>query len=94
MAWTDLSSAFVFGSKLTSAQMQNLRDNITALANGDAGAPEIQTAALADSLITQAKMANNAGDVRKTNPGTTGAYYEVLDSGGTWDRCSENFDDT
>ncbi len=32
MAWTDLSGAFSFGSKLTSAQMQNLRDNVIAAA--------------------------------------------------------------
>ena len=28
--WTDLSGAFAYGSKLTSAQMQQLRDNVTA----------------------------------------------------------------
>ncbi len=28
MTWVDLSSAFGFGTKLTSAQMQNLRDNV------------------------------------------------------------------
>lgn len=46
MAWTDLSSAFTYNSQLTSAQQRALRDNITALANGDAGAPRIQQFAL------------------------------------------------
>lgn len=56
MTWVDLSSAFSYGSKLTSTQMQNLRDNITALANGDSGAPELQTAAYADDSVTNAKL--------------------------------------
>lgn len=47
MAWTDLSSAFTFNSQLTSAQQRALRDNITALANGDSGAPRIQPQAFA-----------------------------------------------
>jgi hypothetical protein len=56
MTWVDLSSAFGFGSILTSTQQQQLRDNITALANGDSGAPEIQTAALGANIVTYAKM--------------------------------------
>jgi hypothetical protein len=48
MPWVDLSSAFSYGSKLTSAQMQNLRDNLPALANGDSGAPELQLKAMSD----------------------------------------------
>lgn len=60
MAWVDLSNNFAYGSKLTSTQMQNLRDNIPALANGDSGAPEIQTAALADDCVTNAKLSISA----------------------------------
>lgn len=37
--WTDLSAAFAFGTKLTSAQQGQLRDNITALSEEAAGAP-------------------------------------------------------
>lgn len=44
MAWTNLS--FAYGSVLTSAQMNNLFADLTALANGDTGAPPIQGAAL------------------------------------------------
>lgn len=43
MAWTSLS--YAFGSLLTSTKMTQLYDNITALANGDTGAPAIQPAA-------------------------------------------------
>ena len=60
MTWVDLSSAFGFGAVLTSAQMQNLRDNITAQANGDSGAPKQQTAGIADGAITAAKAVNPA----------------------------------
>lgn len=62
MTWVDLSASFSYGSQLTSTQMQNLRDNITALANGDAGAPEVQTAALADNCVTNAKLSISAID--------------------------------
>lgn len=58
MAWTNLSSAFGFGSVLTSTQMQNLRDNLAALAAGDSGAPAIQTAALDGGIVTNDKIAN------------------------------------
>ena len=50
MTWVDLSAAFGYGTKLTSTQMQNLRDNIAALAAGDSGHPEIQTAAFAATI--------------------------------------------
>lgn len=32
MTWVDLSAVFAYGSKLTSAQMQNLRDNVVSVA--------------------------------------------------------------
>ncbi len=41
MTWVNLDSAFGFGTILTSTQQQNLRDNITALANQDQNAPLI-----------------------------------------------------
>ena len=94
MAWVDLAAAFAFGTKLTSAQMQNLRDNLTALANGDSGAPPIQTAAIDDAQVTSVKMAYNAGEVRLTDPGTAAAYYEVLGADGSWRRCGQNFNDS
>lgn len=92
MAWVDLSAAFSYGSKLTSAQMQNLRDNLTALANGDSGAPQIQTAAIANGAVTYGKLAYNAGNIQwHTTTGTIG-YYECLGADGTWRQCSSQFD--
>lgn len=69
MTWIDLSSAFAYGSQLTSTQMQQLRDNITALANGDSGAPAIQTAALDSLSITTAKIAGSAVTTAKIADG-------------------------
>ena len=56
MAWVDLSGAFGYGTKLTSTQMQNLRDNLTALANGDGGSPKIKTAAIDANQVTYPKL--------------------------------------
>jgi hypothetical protein len=88
MAWTNLAAAFAYGSKLTSAQMQNLRDNITALANGDAGAPLIQNSAL-DSGISASKLSTVVGSTRWHNE-TGEQWYEVLGSDGTWYQCTLN----
>lgn len=94
MAWTDLAAAFAYGSKLTSAQMQNLRDNVTALANGDAGAPPIQTAAYGNTTVTVGKLAYAAGEVRLNRTVPTQAYYETLGADGTWRQCCPVFDDS
>ena len=62
MAWTTISDATLeVGKALRALTMRNLRDNIAALAAGDAGAPQIQTAAIAASAVTTAKIA--AGSV-------------------------------
>lgn len=42
MAWTSLN--FAYGSVLTSTKMTQLYDNITAVTNGDTGAPQIKGA--------------------------------------------------
>lgn len=49
----------------TQAKMRALRDNPLAIAEGDASAPKIQTAAIADSAITSVKIANNTIAVSK-----------------------------
>jgi hypothetical protein len=54
MAWTSLT--FDFGSLLTSTKMTQMFDNFAALANGDTGAPSVQTAGLADGAVTQIKI--------------------------------------
>lgn len=87
MAWVDLSSAFGFGTLLTSSQMQNLRDNITAAFNKDAGAPVLAndyvvTAMIADNQVTTAKLAtgeqmttaNVDGAIAGSSVGAVGTY--------------------
>ena len=62
MAWTVITDATLeVGKALRALTMRNLRDNIAAVANGDAGAPQIQTAAIAAGAVTTAKIA--AGNV-------------------------------
>lgn len=79
MTWVDLSAAFAYGSQLTSTQMQNLRDNIAAMAAGDAGAPEIETAGIADNAINAAKIA--AGAVGTSEIATNGVDTAEIAAG-------------
>ena len=66
MAWTVISDATLeVGKALRALTMRNLRDNFAAMAAGDAGAPQIQTAAIAAGVVTNAKMA--AGSVAAGN---------------------------
>lgn len=94
MAWTDLSSAFGYGTKLTSAQMQNLRDNITALANGDSGAPRIQGVAIDSETVTRSNLEYFIAVTTFVNSGQSDAYYQVQGADGTFRRTCPNFDDT
>lgn len=55
--WTDLSDAFGYGTKLTSTQMQQLRDNITAFTEKASGAP-----VLADDYVVAAMLADSGID--------------------------------
>lgn len=66
MTWTALT--YAFGSKLTSTKMTQNQDNFAAVANGDAGAPNIQTAGIADLAVTNAKIGNNSVDSAKITP--------------------------
>lgn len=55
MTWVDQSSLFGFGAVLTSTQIQNMRDNLTSVANGDISAPSVWGASrkfLHEVLIT------------------------------------------
>lgn len=83
MAWTNLSAAFGYGTKLTSSQMQQLRDNITALAQGATGAPEITAtydgANLKALSVSGAKVAANAITADKIADGEVG-QSEIADS--------------
>lgn len=94
MGWTDLSAAFAYGSKLTSAQMQNLRDNVIAVPDGDSGAPRVQNAAIQSHSITWQKFAVASGgivSVVNCVGGGGGMYhYEIYASDGNWYRCSDD----
>jgi hypothetical protein len=57
MAWTNISNANLdVGAPIRSIDILALRDNISAQANGDAGAPKQQTAGIQDGAITGAKL--------------------------------------
>lgn len=59
MAWTNIpDSVLEPGKPIRSVDGLALRDNPVAIANGDAGAPRIQNAALATDSVTTDKIAN------------------------------------
>ena len=61
MAWTVITDATLeVGKALRALTMRNLRDNIAAVANGDTGAPKVQTLAIQDLAVTTAKIAASA----------------------------------
>lgn len=60
MTWVDLSSAFSFGSKLTSTQMQNLRDNIQAAFNKDSGAPVLANGYIVEAMYGASSLDQTA----------------------------------
>ena len=64
-------------SPITTSLMQALRDNPLAIQEGDPSAPKIQSAAIADGAVTQAKIANvSVGQSElKTTFGTVGGYF-------------------
>ena len=69
MAWVDLSAAFGYGTKLTSTQMQNLRDNIAAAFAKDSGAPQLANSYVTNAMVSSGGLHPNrflpydAGDV-------------------------------
>ncbi len=69
MAWTALS--FAFGSKLTSLKMTQLFDNLTALANGDSGAPNVVQA----GLSTATGEVSTSSSANLTLPGGEYGFY-------------------
>ena len=86
MPWTVISDATLeVGKALRALTMRNLRDNFAALANGDAGAPQIQTAAIAASAVTTAKIATGAVAAWSASLGTgeVGTYAFLAQSAAT-----------
>ena len=61
MAWTTITDATLATDQpLSSLTMRQLRDNIAAAQNGDTGAPQQQTAGIANNAVTTAKIATDA----------------------------------
>jgi len=58
MTWT--GQTFSLNQILTSTQMNNLQADITAQANGDSGAPQQQTAGIADLAVIEDKLASSS----------------------------------
>lgn len=76
MPWVDIAnSAIDSGSILPQSVLFSLRDNFEGMANGDAGAPRIQTAALDNYIVTNAKIANGAITVIKMSAPSAADTY-------------------
>lgn len=62
MPWVTITNAqLAVGAPIRSVDLLALRDNISAVANGDTGAPRIQTLAIADNAVTAAKVNKGNG---------------------------------
>ena len=85
MTWVDLSGAFSYGSKLTSTQMQNLRDNIQAAFDKDSGAP-----VLANGYIVEAMYGASSVD-RDALKQTIGSTSGSLSNGGSVDISGQDY---
>ena len=87
MAWTNITNAqLAIGAPIRSIDLLALRDNITAQANGDAGAPKQQTNGIADAAVTAPKinfvangLQNSSGSLAISCPAfnTVGSYCYV-----------------
>ena len=75
MTWTNLS--FAFGSLLTSTKMTQLYDNLTALANGDSGAPKINPNAFR-TYASGSYMAYESPRVREVSSSTYNVAGEFI----------------
>lgn len=86
MAWTTISDATLeVGKALRALTMRNLRDNIAAVAAGSAGAPQIQTAAIAANAVTAAKIADNTIPSTRISYPTAGDGYVMRNlNGSSW----------
>ena len=78
MAWTVIIEV---GKALRALTMRNLRDNISAVANGDAGAPKVQTAGIQDLAVTTAKIAAGNVTTTKIATGAVAAWNASLGTG-------------
>ena len=81
--WTNLpDTTFEPGAPAKGRDMRFLRDNPIAIAEGAAGAPKIQTAAIATSAVTQAKMATDSVGRAQLRT-ATGSFSQSIGGGGS-----------
>lgn len=82
MPWVNISNTAIDqDSPITVSLMTALRDNPIAIANGDSGAPRIQTAALNDLCVTNAKIADFTIGAYKTSGAAIKQYSLDTSSG-------------
>lgn len=91
-AWTPgLSALIAIGKGVKGTTHSGISDNITALAEGASGAPSIEEAALAASIVSQGKLKTATGEVshnsssitHKTLPGGSYGFYPQIRMSGT-----------
>ena len=79
MAYSAISNGEIdLDSPITTGLMTKMRDNPIAIANGDSGAPKIQTAAINDSAVTTAKIAG--GNVTSAKMAAASVKQAALDT--------------
>lgn len=79
MAWTTIADAiFAVGKPILGITGLALRDNVTALANGDAGAPKVQPEAFATNAITDSLAP------------ASGSTYSMIELVGAYDYILNN----
>ena len=67
-------------SPVTQTLMTALRDNPIAITEGSAGAPQIQTAAIANTAVTLAKLNIATRSFSGTIPGSTSTFISFSDA--------------
>jgi hypothetical protein len=72
--WTDLSTAFAYGTKLTSQQQQQLRDNVIAGLEGATNAPLTESAG-ANDYFTNGPL---AGEAQVINAAAYYTEFEII----------------
>lgn len=81
MAWTNIPNAnLAAGAPIRSVDLIALRDNIAAQANGDAGAPKTQNAAIASGIVNS--LNGQSGAITNTSYDVIGSYVSGIGNAG------------
>lgn len=95
MTWTTFTTEFDSGQPGNGQDVKRINDNITALANGDAGAPKIQEQALDPSIplnvspvVGTTYIQKRCGDARNDNTsGSFARFSQIFSSGSGVERA-------